>query len=110
MDVKFAGGAAVNPCLGGDPLANIARKRVPRIWRGESEYERVVVGLVVELHWQVCTSSMKINAARPAMIRKSATLVSAGVAAEEAFRVNGLRVEGESVLPIEGVVDLLGQL
>lgn len=66
----------------------------------------MVVALVSELRRQKSTGSMKINAARAAVVRKPAALISAGVAAEEALGVDGLRVESEGVVRVDWVLDL----
>lgn len=69
-----------------------------------------MVTLVSEIHWQRSTGCVEINATRAAMIRKTAALVSTGVAAEEAFGIDGLWLENKGMVLIEWVFDLLRQL
>lgn len=105
MDVELAGGAAVDPRLGSQLLADIAGKGVARVRGGEGERERVAVAVVGEAHGQGGAGGVEVDAAGAAVVREPGAAVAAGVAVELALRVDRLRVECERVFLVEGVLD-----
>lgn len=110
VGVELAGGAAVEPRLRPELLADVAGEGVAGVRGGEGEGEGVEVEAVGEFDRQGGAGGVEVDAAGAAVVGEASAAVAAGVAVEESLRVDRLRVEREAVLLVEGVADLLRQL
>ena len=97
----------IKPMAGPCIVAYIARKDFPgTVWR-ENELELVMMGLVIDIHWQCCAKYMKICKAYFAMVAEALALLPARITVKEAFSITGSWEEIENMVFVERVSDLL---
>lgn len=105
VGVELADGAAVEPVVGAEAGAYVAREALVVVGGEEGEAELVVVGRVHHVQGHLGAQGMQVHVARSAVVREPVAAPATRVAVEVAFRVGGAGEEGERVRRVGGVVD-----